>query len=427
MEKSLFPQWVEKNLSAIALKIVETLNGSKNPLTYLHKTMLRKNYSTTLQWGSISSNGTVVRADIVAMDSSLPLKRRDSINKATGDIPKLGMKMYLNEHIMNELRLLTNTSGNEKQILIKLFGDVNKCISGVYETLEFMFLEALSTGITVITGEDSTGLGVRIDFGLPDSNKYGVSLPWTDPNATPIDDINNVKSKARLKGDSLQYMFMDLNTWNLFKANSQVKQEYAFYLGFVGSAIPNVPSLEKANEFLRANYNIEITIIDRQMLVEQNGKRSVTNPWAANIVTFLTNLNVGTLTYGTLAEESFPVKDVDYQKVDDFMLTSMYGKNDPVRQFTSVQALVLPVLDNVDSIYLMDTADADTSTQVEGDANFTYKSTNYTKASAIAGLNAASPGQPLTVSSTDAQIQKAINKLSDAQIEIFEQNLVPAA
>jgi len=427
MEKSLFPQWVDKYFKSFALKIVETVNGTKTPLTYLHKTMLRKTFSTTLKWGSVSNNGAIVRADIVALDSSLPLKRRDSIQVANGDIPKLGMKMYLNETTMSELRTLLAIGGKESEVLRSLFSDMKKCVNGVYETLEFMFLEALSTGFTVITGDDSTGVGVRIDFGHPDANKFGVGLPWTDANATPIDDINHVIAKAKVNGDKISYLFMDLNTWNLFKANTQVKQEFAFSLGFVGTQIPTVPNVAKANEFLKPNYGVEITIIDRQMLVEQNGKRAVTTPWAANVVCFLTDLNVGTLTYGSLAEEAFPVKQVDYQKVDDLILLSKYGTNDPVREFTSSQALALPVLDNVTSIYLMDVSDADTSTQIEGNANWTYKGIDYTKASAITGLNAASPGQTLTTSSTDAAITKAVNKLNDEQILIFEGQLVLGA
>jgi len=426
MEKSLFPQWVDKYFKSFALKIVETVNGTKNPLTYLHKTMLRKTFSTTLKWGSVSNNGAIVRADVVALDSSLPLKRRDSIQTANGDIPKLGMKMYLNETTMSELQTLLAIGGKEAEVLRSLFSDMKKCVNGVYETLEFMFLQALSTGFTLISGDDSTGTGVRIDFGHPDANKYGVSLVWTDANAKPIDDINHVIAQAKVNGDKISYLFMDLNTWNIFKANTQVKQEFAFSLGFTGTAIPNVPSVDRANEFLKASYGFEITIIDRQMLVEQNGKRAVTTPWAANIVCFLTDLNVGTLTYGSLAEEAFPVKQVDYQKVDDIILLSKYGTNDPVREFTSSQALALPVLDNVTSIYLMDTTEADASAQTEGDAVFTYKTVNYTKASAIAGLNAATPGQPLTTSSTDAQIQKAINKLSDEQELIFAGQLVAA-
>lgn len=426
MIQSLFPKWVDANFKVLATKIVNKINGTTNPVTYMFKSMLRKNFSTSLKWGSVSSNGTIIRADVVALDSSLPLKRRDSVQTANGDIPKIGMKMYLNETTMNDIKILVATGGQDAEVLRKLFGDMNKCISGIYEELEFMFLQGLSTGVALITGDDTPGLGIRVDYGHPAENKYGVATVWSDVNAKPLDDINDIMAKARLNGDNISYLFMDRNTWNLFKANTQVKNEWAFSVGFVGATIPNVPTLEIANGFLQSAYGFQITVIDRQMFVEKNGKRSVTTPWAANIVCFLTDLNVGTLTYGSLAEETFPVKQVDYTKVDDYILLSKYGKNDPVREFTSSQALVLPVIDNITSVYLMDTNEADASTQTEGDANFSYKSVNYTKASVAAALKLADPTTTLTVSSTDAAIQKAINKLNAAQIVTFEANIVAA-
>lgn len=426
MIQSLFPKWVDQYFKVFANKIVEKVNGTTTPVTYMFKTMLRKNFSTSLKWGSVSSNGTIIRADVVALDSSLPLKRRDSVTTATGDIPKIGMKMYLNETTMNDIKILVATGGQEAEVLRKLFGDLNKCVSGVYEELEFMFLQGLSTGVALITGDDTPGLGIRVDYGHPAENKYGVGTVWSDANAKPIDDINNIRKKAKLKGDIVRYIFMDDNTWELFRANQQVRDQWALSINFVGSTTPIVPSLETANSFLKSNFGYEITVIDRQMFVEKNGKRTVTTPWAANIVTFLTDLNVGTLTYGSLAEETFPVKQVDYTKVDDYILLSKYGKNDPVREFTSSQALVLPVIDNIGSMYTMDTNEADASVQTEGDANFSYKGVNYTKASVVTAIKLADPNSTLTTSSTDAALQKAINKLSAAQIITFEANIVAA-
>ena len=187
---------MDKYFKIIAQKIVEKLNGGKLPLPYFHRTMLRKEYSPTLKWGSLSVNGNVVSADVVAMDSSLPLKKRDSLKKADGDIPKIGMKISLNESTMNELNILLATGGSDAEVIRKLFTDSDKCISGVWERLEFMFLEGVSTGLISVTDEDTPGTAIRVDFGHPDSNKYGVSAPWTEANAKPIDDIENVVSEA---------------------------------------------------------------------------------------------------------------------------------------------------------------------------------------------------------------------------------------
>lgn len=426
MERSLFPKWVASIFAIFARKVIEKLNGGKTPLTYLHRTMLTKEFSPTLKWGSLSVNNVVVSADVVAMDSSLPLKRRDSLNKADGDIPKLGMKLYLNETTMNELNILTATNAPDAEIIKKLFRDTDKVIAGIWEALERMFLEALSTGVTVITTDNNPGLGIRVDFQHPDSNKFGVVTPWSDPASLPLNDIENVMAAARAKGTSLRYLMMDLATFNTFKRNAQVKAEYAGSIGFNGPNGPSVPSVERANEFMRSSYGVQIQIVDRMVQVEKDGKRTAINPWALNVVAFLPDLNVGTLTYGRLAEESFPAKQVDYAKVDDMILVSKYHLNDPIKEFTSSQALALPVINNVDEIYLLNSEESDASVQTEGDANFAYKDTNYTRTSVIAAINEATGKSTARANNTDAKLAEYVNALSEEQILIFEANITAA-
>lgn len=425
MEKSLFPQWVDKYFNSVVNLVVEKLNGSKAPLPYFHKQMLRKELSVTLKWGSVSVNGVAVSADVVSMDSSLPLKKRASIRKADGDITKLGMKLYLNETTMNELNLLLATNSPDNEVIRKLFADVDTCIKGIYERLEFMFLQGLSTGIILVTDNDNAGIGVRVDFGHPDSNKYGVSAPWTSPTATPIDDINTVVDAARKNGDMIRYILMDKATFNQFKANTQVKEQYAFGMGYTGNNVPNVPSIDKANEFMISTLGVEIVVIDRPVMVEKDGKTKSVNPWESGAVVFLTEMMVGTLTYGKLAEETFSAKQVDYTKVDDLILISKYHKNDPIREFTSSQALALPVINNVDSIYILNSKEAALDAQTEGDANFAYKGTNYTKASVIASYNDVS-NSSIDATITDAALLKLVNKLNNADEATFVSALIAA-
>lgn len=428
MEKSLFPQWVDKYFKIFAQKIIEKLNGTTNPLTYLHRSMLKKEYSPTLRWGSLSSANTVVSADVVAMDSSLPLKKRDSIKKADGEIPKIGMKLALNETTMNELNILLAVGGQDSEVLRKLFADTSKAVSGVWERLEFMFHQALSTGMILVADDDNPGLGIRVNFNHPTSNKFGVSKGWSDSDAKPIDDIDRVIEAARPAGNTIRYVLMDKATWNKFKVNQQVREQYAFYRDFVGSNIPPVQSVEKANEFLQSAYGITIQVVDRHVLVEKDGKQKSVKPWADNAVVFLTDLNVGSLTYGRLAEETFPDKAVDYQKVDDFILVSKYHKNDPIKEFTSSQAIVLPVINNIDNIYILDCEEATASidVQVEGNTTFLYKTVSYTKASVIAAINIAVESNKAKSNNTDAKLAEYIDKLSEEQVLIFEANIVAA-
>lgn len=428
MEKSLFPAWVDKYFKIFAQKIIEKLNGTTNPLTYLHRSMLKKEYSPTLRWGSLSTSSTVVSADVVAMDSSLPLKKRDSIKKADGEIPKIGMKLALNESTMNELNILLAVGGQDSEVLRKLFADTNKAVSGVWERLEFMFHQALSTGMILVADDDNPGLGIRVNFNHPASNKFGVAKGWSDASAKPIDDIDRVIEAARPNGNSIRYILMDKATWNKFKVNQQVREQYAFYRDFVGSNVPPVQSVDKANEFLQASYGVSIQIVDRHVLVEKDGKQKSVKPWADNAVVFLTDLNVGSLTYGRLAEETFPDKAVDYQKVDDFILVSKYHKNDPIKEFTSSQAIVLPVINNIDNIYILDCEEATASidVQTEGNSTYLYKTVSYTKDSVIAAINIALDSTKAKSNNTDATLAKYIDELNEEQVLVFEANITPS-
>lgn len=427
MEKSLFAQYVQA-FQALVTTISARVNGKKTEAVYLYKSMLTEKISTDLKWGSINVNAYTVTADVVAMDAALPKKRRDSFEKNTGNIPKIGMKMALNEKTLSEIDVLKAKGGFDAEITNLIFDDTKRCLVGIYEKLEFMFLQALSNGICYIDDDTNVGTGIQADFGYLDENKYGVSAPWSNPTTSkPIDDIKNVFTAAQAKSNTPNILLMGPVTFNNFSNSDQVKNNYAFSIGFLGTTNIPQPNLTQVNTYLAANLNAQIVIIDRTINTERDGIRTARRPWAENRVIMVPNMNVGTLTYGILAEATRRNPAVMYQTAEHGILMKKWHSNDPFDEMTSSQCIALPVINNTDSIYWINTEEADLSSQTEGDANFNYKGTNYTKASAIAGLNAASPGQPLTTSSTDAAIQKAINKLSDEQILIFEAQLVPSA
>lgn len=435
MEQSLFHQYVAAWFKGIISGIVEKINGSKEQPKYLFKTMLKKLYSPTLKWQSLSSNGNIVAADVVAMDTELPLKKRDAIKIADGDIPKLGMKKYLGEKDLTNIDILVSQNRDNSrlnQILAALFGDSKKVISGVYEQLERMFLEALSTGVTVIVDDEKPGIGVRIDYGHPDKNKFGVTAKWSGTSASPIDDIENVIEKASEAGDIISYLMMDRSAFNNMRKHADVKALFAGNMGISAASgssnIPN-PTLEQLNAVLDQNYDIQIVIVNRSVMIEANGKRNSIKPWAKNTVVFLTTMELGDLTWGRLAEMNHPAKNVDYEIADDYILVSKYHKTDPLKEFTSSQALVLPVINGIESIYIMDSEEATAAedTQTEGDANFTYQGTSYTKASVVEGLNETKEVAESTVDQKDSTLANKIDKLSKEGVAIFESKLVESA
>lgn len=368
MEQSMFSAYIKKYLPGVVLGVIEKLNDTKRPLTYLHKRLLNKEYSISGTWSAISSNYTLVMADYVAYDSSIPLKKRDIIQTASGEIPKAGLELQLNEKQLKELQDLAKEIGNAnganaekaaiKRFVAKLFADVAKVIGGVYERNEQVFLQGLSTGVMLVQDPGNVGTGLRVDFNFP--NKFGVEVLYSDPvNAKPFDDFRRVVLQSQLDGNLITRAFTDSATIDAICKTDQAKELYAFSQNFVGSQIPAL-DLDKLNAITLSRHGFVFEKVDRAVRSERNGTQTVTKPWAAGAISFLATEKVGDLVWSKLAEMEAPVSGVDYTTVDEFILVSKFRINRPsLKEVTNSQALVLPVIANTDQIYLMDT------TQVE--------------------------------------------------------------
>lgn len=414
MLQTLFVDYVKKYFSALAKKFTETINGKKEEPTYLHKSMLSKEFSPDLKWDSSSVNSSIVAADVVAMDSPLPLKKRDSYSKASGDLPKMGMKLSKGEKLISDVNIMIAKGTSESQIVLKIFEDLPKCQNGIYEQLEFRFLQSLSDGLTVIEDAENVGLGVRVDFGYKEENKFGVSKKWGSAGYTPLTDIANVISKAEEDGKVINIVAIGKTAYNNLRKSDEAKLLAANFINLVITDKDLLPIPTKANfdAAVEQEYGFKFLVIDRSIVLEKNGIRTTKKPFDTNKLVFLPSENVGRLIYGALAEETNPVAGVVYQKVDDFILLSKFSKNDPLREFTTSQAIALPVIDNVDEIYTLDSQEAvevDAS-ETEGDTKITIWKLDYLKSEVIAGLGTV--GVTVAANATDASIINTINTLS---------------
>lgn len=429
MVASIFKNYIAKYFPSIAKKITEKVNDTENEIQYEYKKYLKKDFSPDMKWQSLSSNTSVVAADVVSLDSELSLKKRGSYSSAEGEVPKLGMMKALTESALQALKNLKARGGKELQLVQKIFQDLADGVKGVHERLDIMFLQAMSEGVTLVDDTNNTGVGIRVDFGIPEGNQFGVGKLWNDADATPIDDIENVISKARNNGHALKYIWMDKVTFNLFKANTQLKDAFAGFQRVDKSLIFRLKR-EDIQSYLTDEFGLTLIIIDKIVQVEKGGKKVAIEPWKRGNVTLTSTIDMGTLTYGELAEVDSPVDGVEYSVIDDFILGSLFRTNNPLKENTSVQALAIPVLDNTDSIYIMDTneAESDDDAQTEGDSNFNYNGTDYTLASVVAGINAARAVDTqvpvATISQKDSTLSNKIDALSEEGIALFEDELV---
>lgn len=354
MEPSLFIDWVTQYFPGITINVVDTLNDSTQTLTYLHRRFLRKEYSVTGDWKALSTLNTQMAADVVAMDSSLPLKKRGATSRANGTIPKMGMEMDLNETQLSELDIMVLQGMPDGDIAAKLFADVPVVIRGIYERNEAIFLEGLSTGICEVPDAENVGTSIRLNYGYFAENQFDSTKPWTDPTATPIADQAPMRAKLQLDGNRIALALTDGATMDAILATDEAKQIFAQNTGFFGAEVPT-PSFAQYNAAIQARYGYQYEIVDRSVRYQKNGINTNVKPWKSGMVVFLGTLQLGSLIYTRLAEQNRPVPGVSYQTADDMILVSKFGTNRPsLKEFTTSQARCVPVIANVDQIYTID-------------------------------------------------------------------------
>jgi len=353
-EQTLYPEYTKRFFPQLVVSIVEYLNEKRNQNeTFLYKSLLTPTFTNDGRWASITGKYTHVAADVVALDSELPLKSRGTLEVASGDMPKIGMKLYLTEKQMKEIDSMIAQNMSVEAIVRKIFDDVKTCIAGVQSRIEDIFLSELSTGVGLTTRNNGTG--VRIDVKYHDDNKFGVAQLW-DANPTTanaLDDIEKVFEKAQDDENIITDVWAD-DVWlkALYK-NIQAKQQYAFNQGFVGSNIP-VLNFDQLASVIASKWGATLHRVNKRVKTELDGDKKNHNPWKAGVAAFTCDNRLGDLIWTNCAEATRPVAGVAYQTADQYILVSKYSTNDPLREFTSSQAMVVPVLNNVDRIYLLD-------------------------------------------------------------------------
>lgn len=418
MVQSQFVEHIRKIFPRLQ-NVVDTVNGKRNgdnKRTYLHKSMLRKVYSADQKWSNAAVNTTYVAADMVSMNSPLPIKSRDAIAHANGSLPKIGMKKIMFESDINAVNIMKAQGAEWTNIANKLTSDPIACSVGIDEQNEANFLTGLSNGIVAVEDENNTGTALRINFGYLPENCFGVETQ----NELTLDDIKRVLAYADNNGDTIITICIALSTYNKLRQTQGAKELVANYRGqtFDSNTKLPVPTASLFDEaFADDNNGVAFLKIDRSIISEKNGKRKPYKPWNQNKLIFLTTEEVGALVWGTLAEKTNPVEGVVYSTVDEYKLISRYRTTEPFTETTSGQALVLSVIENVDQIYSLDILEAqavDTSAETSDstDVKITIWGNTYKKPEFVKEFNKIT-GKNLASTIADDKLIAAVNRLND--------------
>lgn len=437
MKESIFIQFVKALWPKLNLYVKEKETPKKR--TYLFKTMLRKVYSPDQKWEGTSAKTTYVAADMVAMDSPLPIKSRPTVATSNGKLPKVGMKKKLQETDINNINImkahlaLATTeeakATERRRIFAKLADDGTACSVGIDEKTEMNFLSGLSNGVILVEDEDNTGTGLRVKFGYLPANTFGTITK----GELSREDFENVNDKADADGNAIIKVMMAKSKLGEIRRTRWAKELAADYSEKTYTDETNlpVPSVKSFTAAFEEEFGYAIETVDRTVVTEKNGKKKNVKPWNKDRLVFLCQEEVGSLVYGTLAEATNQVQGVQYATIDDYKLISRYSHNEPsLEEVTSGQALVLPVIEDVDQIYVIDcseskSAEVDTEAEAQdvGDVYVTVNGVKYNKQELISQLK--TYGASVRTTSSDETVIKAFNALSDEQEAELKANLQP--
>ena len=427
MIKTLFPKYVDRFFPKLQ-KVIDVINGKRgDQQTYLFKTMLNAEYSPDNKFEVAAVNTLYMTADYVSEDSPLPLKTRPTLKASTGKLPKVGVKRQINESDITLLRIMELQGGNAEQVAKKIANDSVACARAIDEQNEWAFLYGLSHGYIPLKDENAAdNMLLRLNFGYLEGNQYTI----TDASAgLTIDDLKRVIKKAKQAGNRITKVLISDTTYDALRETQGAKELAASYAGqaitYVNTSGEEVsinlptPTAERFDAAFKAETRAEFVVIDRVVYRELNGKPTAVNPFADDVVVFICNDKVGSLVYGTVAEEAYPNPNVAYQKVDGYKLISKYAHEDPLVEFTAGQAFVAPIIGDVDQIYTLSitaavSVDEDAESADTEDSTTTIDGTAYSKAAIVTAFTAVGV-TTITESSSDEDIIAAYNALSAAK------------
>lgn len=429
MLQSLFYKYLERFFPQLQ-RLIETVNKRRDRnLTYLHKEHLNEEYSPDNKWESTISDTTYVAADFVSMDSALPIKQRDTIQTANGKLPKIGLSRILRETDINTLNTMEAQGGNAQLIARKLANDPVACAQGIDERNEFNFLFGLSNGYMAIKDDDNPNALMRINFNYLKENTF-----YSSKKGEPeLEDILDVIDKAAEKGTTIYQIWISKKTYDELRHTRGARELAANYERRIVAddfTLP-VPTPNKFDEaFADETGGVTFVKVNRSIIIEKDGKRTSVKPWNDDRLIFVTGETVGTLVYGRLAETTNPVENVLYQLVDNYKLIARFRETNPLRETTTGQAIVAPIIENIDQIYVLDISqgqevDEDAEKEDTEDVYITVWGNKYSKPAFITAYNALEDVKQLKAGATDAQVIKAVNKLDAEKIEILKAAVTP--
>lgn len=352
MDKTLIKELTRNILGAYVTNL--PMNQWYWPTLFPIKRTPSLQYTTLL-----GERGAPVMADFVSFGSSIPQKRREQVDKVFGEITKTAISRVMDENDYNDYLALRNQSNVDlSDILEFAYNDLDFCFKGVMSRLEWLTLQAISSGTVDVTTSNNAGkiTTTQIDFGIPSGNQTVAQTAAWDGNAstaTPIKDLMNLYRTAKDNGVTPVRTLMRQSDFYDLIAADEVKNTISPIL-YSGNQTTNINlGLQQVNAYLQSIGLPPITIVDQSVQVELNdGSRTSINPWDENQIAMIPALKLGNMLNAPIAEEGRISFATESKRRN--VLLQKYSTVDPFAEVTKGITNSFPQFQLANEVYLMD-------------------------------------------------------------------------
>ena len=318
---------------------------------------LKENY--TLTWKALEAQvGLKIAGDLVARGASINKKTREAIARIQGDIPKVAIKRTKDENELNEYDIMVAmTSANpDLRALVEAWAeDTQYCWDGVAARLEWIALQSISLGKVTLTNDNNNSVITEydVDYQIDATQKVGFQKPFSK-------DFKAIVAKAKKKGISLKYAFMNLDTFALMVQTEEVTKLCA---SFAANAlnIAQTPSLEQVNAAMKGLAylrGLQVVVIDQDITIEKDdGSRITGNPFADNVVMFSESKVLGS-TYWKKPADMNLKGSVAIKAMNGHTCVKKYSTEEPIEEVTVGIANAFPAWLSSGRSFLMDTSNS---------------------------------------------------------------------
>lgn len=313
--------------------------------------------------------GVPISADKIAFNVKAPTKTRKTVGSWSGKLGKVAISREQDEEVINEYNDLAaivaslpeDSDNSAKQEMVDMiYDDVAFVNEGMDTKIEVDACRIGSSGIqdfpAVIDGDNATQ--DIINFNVPDANKNGVAVVWSDhTNADGIADIEARYKAMRKAHKTLRYAIMEQEAFENLCAQAKTIARIPGNVTVSGKNIVasnSAPTLDALNAYMRSHGLPTIIVIETEAGIEgKDGEVTPIKPWRENVVTLAPSIQLGWTYWKTVPR----VENTEaLQTYGSFYKVTRYSEVNPMLEVTLAEAYVQCVLINRSTVNFLNVA-----------------------------------------------------------------------